>query len=413
MNVEAAGDIVENDPSAHVDVDRSLMIKLPTVDPAASLSEAITYSTGGVAADANGFFHPLGDHAQVSFVIDGQPISDQQSKLFSTQLPTSAIQSMEATTGSPGAEFGDKSSLVAQITTRSGLGAGKFFGNLDATYGSFESTGGSAALGYGNAKVGNFLVVDGIRSGRFLDTPEFTAFHDIGNNESAFDRFDYQPNGLNVFHLDLFTARNWFQIPNDYDQLPQGQHERVLTWNIAPGYQHTFNAKTLLTINPYIRKDQVNYYPSRDPFADTPATQSQSRQLLNWGVKADISTTKGAHTLKLSVDLKQTRLLENFGFGITDPGFNSPCIDDTGAFVPDPTLTATGQCVGAGFQSGCLSQSHNGVGPKGKRGGGNHGAEHKPTDSVVLSTKLCVARTLESCSKVWRNILSRAFSRLF
>jgi hypothetical protein len=96
-------------------------------------------------------------------------------------------------------------------------------------------------------------------------------------------------------HLNLFTARSWFQIPNDYDQLAQDQHERVLTWNIAPGYQHTFSAHTLLTINPYIRKDQVNYYPSRDPFADTPATQSQNRQLLNWGVKADISTTKG-HT---------------------------------------------------------------------------------------------------------------------
>ena len=123
LNVEATGaDIVENDPSAHVDIDRTLMLKLPAIDPAASLSEAITYSTGGVAADANGFFHPLGDHAQVSFVIDGQPISDQQSKLFSTQLPTSAIQSMEATTGTPSAEFGDKSSLVAQITTRSGLG---------------------------------------------------------------------------------------------------------------------------------------------------------------------------------------------------------------------------------------------------------------------------------------------------
>ena len=350
VNVEAAGEIVENDPSAHVDVDRSLIIKLPTVDPAAGLSEAITYSTGGVAADANGFFHPLGDHAQVSFVIDGQPISDQQSKLFSTQLPTSAIQSMEATTGSPGAEFGDKSSLVAQITTRSGLGAGRFFGNLDATYGSFGSSGGSAALGYGNAKVGNFLVVDGIRSGRFLDTPEFTAFHDKGNNESIFDRFDYQPNGLNVFHLNLFSARNWFQIPNDYDQLIQDQHERVLTWNIAPGYQHTFSANTLLTINPYIRKDQVNYYASRDPFADTPATQTQNRQLLNWGVKADISTTKGAHSLKFGVDLKQTRLLENFGFGITDPGFNSPCIDDTGNSVPDPTLTGPGQCVASGFR---------------------------------------------------------------
>ena len=111
----------KHDPSAHVDVDRNSIMKIPAFDPAGGLSQAIIYSTGGVAADGNGFFHPLGDHAQASFVIDGQPISDQQSKVFSTQLPTSAIQSMEVTTGTPGAEFGDKSSLVAQITTRSGL----------------------------------------------------------------------------------------------------------------------------------------------------------------------------------------------------------------------------------------------------------------------------------------------------
>jgi hypothetical protein len=351
VTVEASGSaIVENDPSAHVDVDRSQMLKIPAFDPGASLSEAIVYSTGGVAADANGFFHPLGDHAQVSFVIDGQPISDQQSKLFSTQLPTSAIQSMEATTGTPSAEFGDKTSLIAQVTTRSGLGAGRFFGNVDATYGSFGTVGSSVALGFGNAKFGNFFVVDGIRTGRFLDTPEFTAFHDKGNNETLFDRLDYQPNGKNVFHLNLFAARNWFQIPNDYDQLGQDQHERVLTWSIAPGYQHTFGAHTLLTINPYIRKDQVNYYPSNPLTNDFPATQSQQRQLLNWGVKADISTTSGRHNLKYGMDLKQTRLLENFGFGITDPGFNSPCIDSSGSAIPDPALTNPTQCVAAGFE---------------------------------------------------------------
>jgi hypothetical protein len=351
VTVEAAADTLENNPSAHVDVDRSLMLKLPVFDPAAGLSQAIVHSTGGVAADANGFFHPLGDHAQVSFVIDGQPISDQQSKLYSTQLPISAIQSLEATTGTPSAEFGDKSSLVAQITTRSGLGVGRTFGNIEASYGSFGSTGGSIGLGFGNTKLGNFITVDGIRTGRFLDTPEFTTFHDKGNNETIFDRFDYQPTGKDAVHLNLFTARSWFQIPNNYDQLGQDQHERVLTWNIAPGYQHTFSSHTLLTINPYIRKDQVNYYASRDPFADTPATQSQNRQLLNWGVKADIATTRGHNTLKYGVDLKQTRLLENFGFGITDPGFNSPCIDNTGSAVADPALTDPGQCAAAGFEA--------------------------------------------------------------
>ena len=182
----------------------------------------------------------------------------------------------------------------------------------------------------GNEKFGNFLAVDGVRSGRFLDSPEFSAFHDIGNNQTIFDHFDYQPGAHDIFHLNLFTARNWIQIPNAYDQLTQDQRQRVLTWSIAPGYQHTFSAHTLLTVNPYIRKDQFNYYPSRDPFNDTPATQSQNRQLLNWGTKADLATTTGRHNLKYGVDLKQTRLLENFSFGITDPAFNSPCIDDNG-----------------------------------------------------------------------------------
>ena len=34
-----------------------------------------------------------------TFVVDGQPISDQQSKAYSTQLPTTAVQSMELITG--------------------------------------------------------------------------------------------------------------------------------------------------------------------------------------------------------------------------------------------------------------------------------------------------------------------------
>ena len=356
VTVEATGaDILENDPSAHVDVDRSLLLKLPSSDAAGGLSQAIMNTTGGVAADANGFFHPVGDHAQASFVVDGQPISDQQSKVFSTQLPTSAIQSMEVTTGTPNAEFGDKSSLVAQVTTRSGLGAGKVFGNIGANYGSFGDAGGTFGLGWGTAKFGNFIAMDGVRSGRFLDAPEFTAFHDVGNGQTLFDRMDFQPNGKDVFHLNLFTARNWFQIPNSYDQLSQDQHQRVMTWSVAPGYQHTFNARTLLTINPYIRKDQLNYYASRNPLADTPATQSQQRQLLNWGVKADVSTSIGHHNIKYGLDAKQTRLLENFQFGVTDPSFNDPCVASTGTAAGDLTLTNPNQCAAIGFQPNIAS----------------------------------------------------------
>jgi hypothetical protein len=348
--VTAAAEALELDPSAHVSADRNLLEKLPVFEPGSGLSDAMVYTTGGVAADGNGLFHPLGDHAQVSFMIDGMPISDQQSKVFSTQLPQSAVQSMELITGNPNAEFGDKTSLVAQVTTRSGLGAGKIFGNVDASYGSFGSPGGSIGLGWGTPKFGSFLAVDGVRSGRFLDTPEFSAIHDKGNNQTIFQRLDWQPSSANALHLNLFTARNWTQIPNDYDQLAQDQRQRVLTWSIAPGYQRTVNAQTLLTINPYIRKDQFDYYPSPNPFADLPATQSQARQLLNWGVRGDVSTVRGRHNIKYGVDLKQTRLLEDFGFGVTNAGFNSPCVDTAGQPVPDPAWTNPDQCAGLGYQ---------------------------------------------------------------
>ena len=350
VNVEASAAQVELDPTTHVDVDRSSFAKLPEFDPGAGLSQAIVYSTGAVAADSNGSFHPLGDHAQVSFVIDGQPISDQQSKVYSTQLPTSAIQSMELGTGSPGAEFGDKTSLVAQVTTRSGLGATKAFGNIDATYGSFGNVGGSVAFGFGKERLGNFIAIDGVRSGRFLDTPEFSIFHDIGNNQTIFDRLDLQPTAKDALHLNLFAARNWIQIPNSYDQLAQDQKQRVLTWSFAPGFQHTFSAHALMTVNPYIRKDQFNYYPSGDLFADSPATQTQARQLMDWGVKSDISLNYGHHNIKLGIDLKQTRLLENFGFGVTDPTFNSPCIDASGTPSDNTNLTDPRQCARARLQ---------------------------------------------------------------
>src|SRR5208282_4169833 len=111
----------------------------------------------------------------------------------------------------------------------------------------------------------------------------------------------------------------------------------------------------LLTFNPYIRKDQFNYYPSRDVLDDQPATQNQQRQLLNLGVKADLSATLGHHNIKFGIDLKQTRLLENFGFGITDPTFNSPCIDSSGVPVGETFLTSPAQCASYGFQQNVAS----------------------------------------------------------
>jgi hypothetical protein len=349
VTVEAAGaNLLENVPYAHNDVDQSLYSKLPASSPGTALSDAVTLATPGVVADSNGFFHPLGDHAQTSFSIDGQPIGDQQSKGFSTQIPLNAIQSMELITGAPGAEFGDKTSLVVNASTKSGLGQAPA-GSVAVDYGSFGTIGEETAIALGTPKFGNFLSANATRSGRFLDAPEFQPLHDKGNNESIFDRVDYQPGGNDAFHVNLFLARNWFQIPNTYDQLSQDQRQQVRTLNVAPGYQHTFNAHTLLTLGMFLRADFVNYHPSRDAFADSPATLSQSRRLLNYGFKSDLGYVRGVHNIKAGVQLMQTRLKEDFTLGITDPGFNAVCLDASGGAAALPGVTDPAWCGAAGY----------------------------------------------------------------
>ena len=156
---------------------------------------------------------------------------------------------------------------------------------------------------------------------------------------------DWQPTPLDVVHFDLFAVRNWFQVPNSFGQLSQDQKQRVLTWNIAPGYQHTFSAHTLLTVNPFVRRDQANYYASRDPLADTPVTASQGRFLTNLGVKADIAHSQGRHNIKAGVQIQQWRLDEGFRFGITDPTYNPVCLDAAGNALLLPGVTNPNACA--------------------------------------------------------------------
>src|ERR1700728_2421017 len=141
-------DLIENDPTFHTDVDRDLFETIPLESQSSSLSSLVTLSSPGVAADSNGLFHGLGDHASNSFSIDGQSITDQQSKVFYNQLPSDAIQSIEVISGAPPAEFGGKPSLVISATTRSGQGSLTPTDSVYASHGSFGSATGPFDLSY-------------------------------------------------------------------------------------------------------------------------------------------------------------------------------------------------------------------------------------------------------------------------
>jgi Carboxypeptidase regulatory-like domain len=345
-----ATDLTERDPVAHTDIDHSLFAKLP-LEPTSTLNQVVTLASPGIVADANGFFHPMGDHAQSQFSIDNQPVTDQQSRIYSNQISTDAVQSMEVINGVPPAEFGDKDSLVVRIVTRSGLDQPRPTGAFDVSYGSFSTPVTDIAVGAGSPRFGNFASFNGLRTDRFLDPPEFTVLHGSGRSGSFFDRLDAHPNPANSFHLNLHVARSSFDVPNTFDQdaAGQDQHQTITTLNVAPGYSRILSPTWLLNANGYVRQDKVGYRPSTDPFSDQPGTVSQDRKLTNFGVKVDLAFAKGMHNLKFGGTVGATKLKEQFGFGLTDPTVNSPCVDADGLPSSDPSLLSDDACAPAGL----------------------------------------------------------------
>jgi hypothetical protein len=337
--------LLERNPSAHTDVDQTTIDKLP-LESSGGLNQVVTLASPGVVSDSNGFFHPIGDHAQTQFSIDNQPVTDQQSRLYSNQISPDAVQSMEIISGVAPAEFGDKSSLVVQIVTKSGLDQLKPTGSASVQYGSFKTPTADLNFGLGSHRIGNFLSVSGLRTDRYLDPPELQAIHDSGQSGSLFDRFDAHTGTTGTFHMNVQAARSGFDVPNTLDAaaLGQNQHQDITTFNIAPGYSQVFGSKTLFTANAFVRQDHLTYSPSTDPFADQPGTVSQNRRLTNMGVKADVAYDTGVHHLKIGGSVTATRLHEQFTIGFTDPSFNAPCLLPDGSPSDDATLVSPAQC---------------------------------------------------------------------
>jgi hypothetical protein len=133
---------------------------------------------------------------------------------------------------------------------------------------------------------------------------------------------------------------------------PADQRSKIQTFNIAPSWTRLVNANTVFTLGAFVRRDQFNYYPSSNPFADlAPDLQqesiSQDRTLTNAGIRSDVSYVKGIHNIKAGVTYQQTFLDENNRFGIVDPTFlanltdaeGNPlnCLDNNGDPVPGTT----------------------------------------------------------------------------
>lgn len=297
--------------------------------------EAVLLSFPGFAADANGAIHPRGAHNQMTYVIDGMPIGDQLTGAFGNGIDAAIVQTIELFTGDIPAEFGGKISGVANITTRSGLNAGRpLFGTLEAAGAGFGYGGTLAQVGGQAGRLGWFASLSAAKSNRYLDQVSRDNLHNGGNGERGFARVDYQLGTADFLRLNVMGGRSSFQLANLRSQHAAGQDQRQLLRDAAVsfGYIHVMGAAATLESISSWRTSVAQLFPSP---GDIPVTAAQARHLSNITLANRANLVRGRHDFRFGFDYQRFPVSENFSFGITRPDFNPP---EAPGFIP--TLAA-------------------------------------------------------------------------
>jgi hypothetical protein len=216
---------METVPTTHTDVDRELFDKLPLESQSSSLSSLVTLASPGFRPIPNGLFHGLGDHASNSFSSTASRSPTSKARSSRIRFPIDAVQSMEVIEGAPPAEYGDKTSLVIVVTTRSGWASTSRMAMSTASYGT-SAPRTKASISRTAAKGGNFISANGLDTAAFWMGRSSPSCTITATRRMFFDRVDFKPlTQSDTINLNLGFTRSWFQTPNSYDA------QNATAWN--------------------------------------------------------------------------------------------------------------------------------------------------------------------------------------
>lgn len=284
--------------------------------------ESVLLSFPGFAADANGAIHPRGAHNQMTYVIDGMPISDQLTGAFGNGIDSGIVQTIELFTGDIPAEYGSKVSGVANITTRSGLNSGRrSFGSFETSAAQFDQLASVAQWGGQAGRLGFFVSASTQKSNRYLDQVSLLNLHNGGNAERAFARLDYQLGSADFLRVGLLTGRSSFQLANLPSQHANGQDQRQVLRDASAslGYIHVIGPTATFDTTNSWRTSIAQLFGSP---GDTPVTADQARHLTNFTSANRLNLIRGRQEIRLGFDQQYFPVSESFQFGVTAPGFN-------------------------------------------------------------------------------------------
>jgi len=297
--------------SSDTDISQTILERPLGAAPSRAI-ESIVASTPGFVTDDNGRMHPRGSESQVQYVIDGVPVTDNMSAIFSTSLDARTLRTVEVLTGGIPAEFGDKLAGVINVNTRSGL-EGPTQGGLSFSGGSFSTGEVAADFSTHTKKLGFLTNLSASTSQRYLDPPTLDNFHNFGRTGKGFFRLDYQFDANNSLRGVFNFGGSNFQVPNRVNQEIAGQDQRQRlrdnSQNIS--YQHIFSANTVAQFSFFHRQSNAKLLSNT---LSTPVVANQDRTLQNYGGIGSLALTRGSHNIKFGGQVTITPVDEHFSF---------------------------------------------------------------------------------------------------
>ena len=326
------GAMIEPDrTSSDTDIGQTILERPIGAAPSRAI-ESIVASTPGFVTDDNGRMHPRGSESQVQYVVDGVPITDNLSAIFSTSLDARTLRTVEVLTGGIPAEFGDKLAGVINVNTRSGL-EGPTQGGISFSGGSFST--GETAVDFSThtKKLGFLTNLSASTSQRYLDPPTLDNFHNFGRTGKGFFRLDYQFDANNSLRGVFNFGGSNFEVPNRFNQEVAGQDQRQRlrdnSQNIS--FQHIFSANTVAQFSFFHRQNNAELIRNT---LSTPVVANQDRTLQNYGAIGSLALTRRSHNIKLGGQVTITPVDEHFNFYPTEQF--PDLVDEEGNVFPNP-----------------------------------------------------------------------------
>jgi outer membrane receptor protein involved in Fe transport len=312
-----AGAMLETDrTSSDTDINQTLLERPVGAAPSRAI-ESIVASTPGFVTDDNGRMHPRGSESQVQYVVDGVPVTENLSAIFSTSLDARTLRTVEVLTGGIPAEFGDKLAGVISVNTRSGL-EGPTQAGISFSGGSFST--GETAVDFSThtKKLGFLTNLSASTSQRYLDPPTLDNFHNFGRTGKGFFRLDYQFDTNNSLRGVFNFGGSNFQVPNRFAQELAGQDQRQRLRDNSQniGFTHIFSPNTVAQFSFFHRQSNARLLSNT---LSTPVVANQDRTLQNYGGIGSLALTRGSHNIKFGGQVTITPVDEHFSFYPTVP----------------------------------------------------------------------------------------------